>query len=33
MTIAALMTGLVNFAIFAVPIPLMAWFDRPKARR
>jgi hypothetical protein len=33
MTIAALINGLINFAIFAVPIPLMAWLDRPKTKR
>lgn len=27
------LTGLINIAIFAVPVPLIAWLDRPKRRR
>jgi hypothetical protein len=33
MTTAALINGLINFAIFAIPAPLLAWLDRPKSRR
>jgi hypothetical protein len=33
MTISALINGLINFAIFAIPIPLMAWLDRPKTNK
>jgi hypothetical protein len=32
MTIATLINGLINFAVFAIPIPLMAWLDLPKTR-
>ncbi len=33
MSLDNLITGLINLGIFAVPIPLMAWLDRPKAAR
>jgi hypothetical protein len=33
MTLDNLITGFINLAIFAVPIPLMAWLDRPNAAR
>jgi hypothetical protein len=33
MTLAALINGLINFAIFAIPVPLMAWLDRAKTGR
>jgi hypothetical protein len=30
MTLGMLISGLINFAVFAIPIPVMAWLDRPK---
>lgn len=33
MTLHALINGLVNLAVFAVPVPLMAWLDRAKSSR
>ncbi len=33
MTLATLINGLINFSIFALPIPVMAWLDRPKSKR
>lgn len=33
MTLHNLINGLVNLVVFAAPIPLLAWLDRPKARR
>lgn len=33
MTTAALINGLINFAIFAIPVPLIAWLDRARTTR
>lgn len=32
MTFAHLVEGLVNIALFALPVPLLAWLDGPAAR-
>ncbi len=32
MTTATLINGLINVAVFAIPIPLMAWLDRSKTK-
>jgi len=33
MSLAHLIGGLVNVALFVVPVPLIAWLDRPRETR